>query len=313
VYLPNHFKRFAKEIAPNRDRRDKIKRAVDRIQEVVDADGPLSQIAVAPLVSQGSYAAGTLVRPVGDLPDYDIDFVLPLNFGAFPEGIFTSKRTPDYILGYVRDRLSNWYDTRVETRNKCVRIRYQDGFHIDVVPGNPIQAGAFVIADRASGEFVNTDPQAMLEWIGDIDAASGGRFRQAILMLKRWRDVTFGAATAPSGLHLTLLAGHAWLNHRQSRQFRSMAGQDSAMEAFLWDMANAMYLELGSGRGLRLPMPGIVSEDLASSWPPEDQALFRQRLETFIRRAEKAITTNREDTAIRRWQDVFGNSFIGNP
>lgn len=313
--LPVHFTRFYREISPNRERRDVVERAVERIKEVVQNDGPISEVSAGPLIRQGSYAAGTLVRPLGRKPEYDIDFILPIDFTAFPDGIFTSKRTPDYILSYVQTRLRTSYGTRIEKQNKCVRIRYQDGFHIDLVPGHPIQAGAFQIPDRRSGEFINTDPQALLEWIDDLDVATGGRFRRAVTMLKRWRDENFGASRAPSGLHLTMLAGHAW--HRRcrqgSREFTLLSKENSSMDALLWDLSNAMLIELSSSYQLQLPMPGIVRDDLAASWDSDDQALCASRLQTFVKRAGEALNTKRQDTAIRRWQSVFGNSFITNP
>lgn len=315
MFLPAHFKRFYSEITPNRDRRATIEKAVARIQCVVNDDGPLSEIAVAPLVSQGSYAAGTLVRPLGRQPDFDIDFVLPIDFRVFPDGFFSSQRTPDYILSYVQSRLRNWYNTRIEKRNKCVRIRYQDGFHIDLVPGHPIQNGAFEIPDLGSEGFIRTDPQAMLAWIDEIDVASGGRFRRAVTMLKRWRDENFSSTRAPTGLELTVLAGRAWERrcHGGSDDFTLLSKADSSMEAFLWDLSNGMLLELNEIFGPSLPMPGIVRDDLAEGWDSDDQQLCAVRLQTFVTRAGEAINTRREDTAISRWQSLFGNSFISNP
>lgn len=316
MFLPAHFSRFYQEITPNRDRRQKIQRAVKRIQEVVNDDGPLNDLALAPLVPQGSFEAGTLVRPLGSKPDYDIDFIFPIDFELFPNGWFDNRRTPQYILGYVQRRIAQYYDTRVEGRGKCIRIKYQDGFHIDLVPGHPIQSGAFQIADQEEDEFVNTDPQAMLGWIDEIEAASGGRFRRAVTMLKRWRDENFSKAMGPSGLHLTLLAGIAWQDYCQDEtdEFTVLSSENSAMDAFMWDIGNAMLQALrDTNCSISLPMPGIVGEDLGRTWDTERQKRLATVLETYTKRAGEAINTKRADVAADRWRSVFGAAFITNP
>lgn len=315
MHLPRHFSRFQSEITPNAERRDKIRRAVNRLQEFVDADGPLADIKLGPLVGQGSFAAGTMVRPLGGQASYDIDYIVPIDFHKFPATFFDNRRTPDYILGYLQARLRTEYATRIEKRHKCVRIRYQDGFNIDLVPGMPVTQGAYQIVDRANGGFLFTDPAALLDWIDDLDVKSGGRFRRAIVMFKRWRDEKFSASSAPSGLHLTVLAGRAYEKQvlAPARRFEALSKTDGSMEAIVWDMCQAMRFELADVWDFKLAMPGAVRDDLADSWPSDHRALFAQRLDTFSSRATDALNTKREDVAINRWQDAFGAAFIGNP
>lgn len=241
-----------------------------------------------------------------------------MNFNAFPDGLFSSKRRPDYILPYLQDRLRTNYSARVERRDRCVRINYTGDFHIDLVPAHITSNldGYLQICDRPSGEFVRTDPLAYVRWVKELDTAFSGRFIPGIRMLKRWRDVRMGNASAPSSLHLTVLAGRSleYYSRHQSPPFRWLSASDPSIEAFLWDVANSMRNYLDTGWfGCALPMPGAVTEDIQRTWPQERQGALKSKIETFLRRAEKALSTERVDVAVARWQENFGPAFIGNP
>lgn len=318
VELPRHFQRFHEGISLNPTRAKRIQRAVNSVTKFTNADRPLQQYVLGPPIRQGSFATNTVVRPLNDSVEYDVDLLLPMDFNRFPDGFFNAKRDPDYILPYLQDRLRTNYSARLERKNKCVRINYAGDFHIDLVPAHVSNgmAGPFEICDRSEGEFVETDPVAYVEWVKNLDNQFGGRFTKGIQMLKRWRDFRCGARNGPSSMHLTVLAGRG-LEHFASKRkpdFTWLSSAHSGMEAFLWDAANSMRCYLDTGFfGCRLDMPGSVPEDIERTWSDDQQDALRGKLDTFINRAQKALNTNRTDTAVRRWQENFGSSFIANP
>src|SRR5689334_10052758 len=114
--LPEHFKRFYREISLNATRAARIDAARDRIFEELQEDSRLGQLLVARPFVQGSFALGTVVRPLSD-SGYDLDLVAPMEFTRFDKNF----RTPQGILEHVQSRLRTRYGTTVRLRDKCVR------------------------------------------------------------------------------------------------------------------------------------------------------------------------------------------------
>lgn len=100
---------------------------------------------------QGSFRLGTVVRPLAEDDEYDLDMGCRLE-----RGIAKTTHTQKDLKHMVRQdleayRVANQIQKPLEEKNRCWRLSYKDevGFHLDAVPSIPEDAGVrAAIADR---------------------------------------------------------------------------------------------------------------------------------------------------------------------
>ncbi len=91
---------------------------------------------------QGSFRLGTVVRPLSEDDEYDLDMGCRLE-----RGITKRTHTQKEVKNMVRQdleayRVANQIQTPLDEKNRCWRLSYQDevGFHLDAVPSIPEDA-----------------------------------------------------------------------------------------------------------------------------------------------------------------------------
>lgn len=88
---------------------------------------------------QGSFRLGTVIRPLNEKEDFDLDLGCRLR-----EGITQLTHTQEQLKQKVREELEAYrvarkIESRLEEKHRCWRLQYQDDlpFHMDVVPSIP--------------------------------------------------------------------------------------------------------------------------------------------------------------------------------
>ena len=77
---------------------------------------------------QGSYALGTLIKPVDDNDEYDADIQIVMNPNP-------NWRAKDYVTAIYNTLKQNHnYTDKLRLKTRCVTIDYAGDFHLDVVP-----------------------------------------------------------------------------------------------------------------------------------------------------------------------------------
>lgn len=87
---------------------------------------------------QGSFRLGTVIKPVSDEEEYDVDAVCILQ--ALDKSDLTQARLKDLLGREIeRYRLSQSMKKPVRPKRRCWRLEYSDGaqFHMDIVPALP--------------------------------------------------------------------------------------------------------------------------------------------------------------------------------
>ncbi len=94
------------------------------------------------IYSQGSFRLGTVIRPLVEGEEYDLDVGCRLC-----DGITKETHTQKELKGLVGKDIENYRKARgiesaIEEMHRCWRLRYKDelSFHMDVVPSIPEQA-----------------------------------------------------------------------------------------------------------------------------------------------------------------------------
>ena len=94
----------------------------------IDKETPQYKISIYP---QGSFALGTVVRPINDSDDYDIDLVCEFeqSYALTAQELKLNTVKP-LLLRYKR------VDGEIEEKRRCWHVEYEDvpNFHMDIIP-----------------------------------------------------------------------------------------------------------------------------------------------------------------------------------
>lgn len=243
------------------------------------------------IMPQGSMNLGTVIKPISDEDDYDIDLVCLLKNG--------SELRAAEIKGIVGKRLKEHktYKGMLESEGKrCWTLRY-DEFHMDILPCVPkdtyyIEPGRTELRlthknDDGTYEDKYSNPAKYKLWfeermqsilleskrslaienkveIDDVPTYSVRTpLQKAIQLLKRHRDITFAddnTGIAPISIIITTLAAKAYKN--ENNVFDALNGILSGMAKFIEKDAQGNY---------KISNPVMEEENFADKWAEEPE------------------------------------------
>lgn len=126
-------------------------RAVARYQSIGEwLDRDASEIAKfdPDVYTQGSFLLGTVIRPIGDADEFDIDLVCKLNATTYDYSMSSLKNAVgDELVAYAEAYNMN---KKPEDKRRCWTIEYSDKakFHLDVLPAIPNEQGYRVLLEE---------------------------------------------------------------------------------------------------------------------------------------------------------------------
>lgn len=160
------------------------------------------------LYPQGSFALGTIIRPIEKEDEYDLDFVFEYN---------NYNSSASNLKFETQSILQNYGKCKINEKRRCWQVTYDDNpqFHMDIIPA--IAQEKFINItnkiDDGSYEYIGSNPRAYIDWFKKKQEASFQRIREelrfqtkveeikeykikttlqkAIQILKRHRDMMF--------------------------------------------------------------------------------------------------------------------------
>lgn len=293
-HVPHILETAARRIELDATRRGRINSALEQLERVLKGRERLSPL-IRGFLTQGSFALNTTVRPRND-GEFDVDVILVMDVRRLP----LLEIAPGPVLERVISSLGEhkWYADRLEPRTRCMRIRYEDGFHVDVVPAHadepygPRSAPIYIPTRRGGWEV--THPAGFKRWFDGTNRSSGGRLRQIAILMKRWRDLHL--ESGPNSMLLTTMLG---LVQEQ--------GARSLPKALL---SNVAALDAALAPRPAVPAvvnPSLPTENLARDWRPDDYLSFRNDL-AALRASLEQVETLRGVAQREAWREVFGDS-----
>jgi hypothetical protein len=180
------------------------------------------------LLSQGSFRLGTVVRPIIEEDEFDVDVTLKLNVDL-PE-IQESLKT----LVARQFESDKTYQNMLKEKRRCWRVQYSEAskFHMDIVPALPLNyrylldqnvpqkyaEQAIVITDNEhkyykvkSIEWPKSNTEGFALWFLDVMKEQADRIRmdlQKSLMLEHVQDVPFYKVRTPLQRAIQLMKRH---------------------------------------------------------------------------------------------------------
>lgn len=284
---------------------------------------------------QGSMNLGTLIKPIGDDDDYDLDAVCKIHNN------FDSPKDLKELVGNALKKSERYKKMLADEGKRCWTLNYSDDshFHMDILPSIPnnITDKSIKITHKENNnyKYMVSNPEAYADWFDKLqenerrnlyriknrqfsnnveDLRNFGirtTLQKTIQILKRHRDIQYANATdeerecKPISIIITTLVGKMY------------SGNESIVDLIdKFCTSYEEYIEIDSNGNYVIPNPVKKNENFADKWK-----IYPERQEAFFNWVENLkydlITNNfmifddiTEKTNYLK--KVFGNKTIAN-
>lgn len=283
--LQNYLLRIASNLDISETMREKAEQSYRAVGKWLGDCDENSQVKIMP---QGSFYLGTVIRPVSDVDEYDIDLVCLLKEAK--------HKCESEIKNIVGDRLKEhktYKEMLQEEGKRCWTLCY-DEFHMDIlpcVPNDSFYSEPFFTEIKLTHKLDNgsyipkySNPYKYHEWFEKRMEVQSAEIRKtfaaknnveidkvplykiktplqrAIQLLKRHRDIMYDRLpenrkkNAPISIIITTLAAHAYNN--ESNLYEALNNIISKMEN---------YIEK-DGDTYKIINPVMSEENFADKW-----------------------------------------------
>lgn len=295
-----------------------------------------------PLVyPQGSFRLGTVIRPLSEKDEYDIDLVYErdLRKGSVSQEQL-KEEAGEHLRAYLKHCRESHQDvpTLIEGR-RCWRLDYPDRFHMDVLPAIPDDDGRqswkehantkILITDSDLHEWQPSNPIGYAEWFKGrmavqfrekraalaMEAKAAAEdvpeykvktpLQRAIQILKRHRDFHFqDDGDRPISIIITTLAAKAYNNQ---------ANLLDALLTLVRDMPNHIETRKKNGKPISwVANPVNDGENFADKWEdnPQREVKFRAWLKKVDDDLTAALTVGAVPEVIDLLGGVLGSTTV---
>lgn len=243
---------------------------------------------------QGSYATETIIRPVDDNDEYDIDLMVYIE---------DDGSDPKEVVDGVVDCLSEnaFYEEHSKVGKRSVQITYANQFKIDVVPCVE-RNGRKRVCNRVDNSWEITDGSGYKDWFREQNRKSNGHLKRVVRLLKFLRDHknTFTVRS----IALTTLAGLA-VEEIDRSELNTLANALEAITHWIDD-----YLQRNPSPDLR--NPALPEEDFNRHWTDAQYQNFRRMFRSYTGRIAEAIECDDPEKSEKLWQSIFGPKYRRN-
>lgn len=342
--LEESFERLSEELDITPSRFDTAKNRYEAIGNWLGREGSLVRNFSPNLYPQGSFALGTVIKPISDNEDYDVDLVCQV---CISKTDITQKQLKE-MIGIEINKYSetNNMDKKPKEGKRCWSIEYADGaqFHMDILPsipnGKPDALSEFseseiAITDSSqknysvlSLDWPRSNPRGYTEWFKgrmaqqfqqklamfaesrgiEIDEVPEHRIKtplqRAIQLLKRHRDILF--AGKDSKPRSIIISTLAAYAY---------SGEDNIVEALnniVAKMEN--YFEVRNGHRI-LKNPVNENEVFTDRWSESDENDFFNWLykakEEFLGKMEFSESADLEVAMERNFGEKLAHKVMG--
>ncbi len=185
--LNSIFLDFDEKITLTKDYKDKIAKGRDALRKKI-GDKFCEKGRTKPKhCTQGSYAMKTAIMPLDD-EEFDLDN------GVYLQGYSDNQDEwpiASTVHTWVKDAVDGHTSTTPQDKNTCVRVIYQDQYHIDlpayIVCKDADENETAYLAHKSKGWTIS-DPKAFTDWFQNYVNDNGQVIRHMVKYLKSWKD-----------------------------------------------------------------------------------------------------------------------------
>lgn len=318
------YRKIAAEIEISDAQAEKAKESYEAVGNYLNNNIKQYDVRIFP---QGSFMLGTVIKPISDKDEYDIDLVATI------DNKFMSAKDLKNIVGDVL-KTSDRYSEKVEEGKRCWTIQYSESanYHMDILPtmksDTYFQNKKLIMThkedENSDYEFRQTNPEAYYDWFvkrmeeekkklteeyairNKIEIVEVPEYKIkttlqiAIETLKRYRDIKFKDTPdiKPISIILTTLMA------------RIYTGKENVYELIeKFSKEYVLYLEKDENGNVLIQNPVNENENFADKWPsnPERKEAFFK----FMDNLKYDLVTNKVllEGNIREQADAYKKLF----
>lgn len=296
--LLEYFAQFLRDkVNLNQSRLDDLNSRVDAIAEILKADDDLGG-RVLDTIPQGSWAHRTIIRPrLGK--EFDADFLVQLTEDA------TWNADPQRYSNAIWEVLHSHgtYVVMTTRKNRCIRVRYANLCHVDVIPYVVRSDGYEVIVNRDTSTFETTNPIGFTSWLQEKDDLTEGNLRRALRLLKFLRDHQL--AFSIKSVLLTTLVGNV-IDSWRSLGVDYYKDVPTTLVHVLEDLDT--WLQIRPYKP-SISDPSCPTTSFDHRWTNQQYTAFRDRIHQLAPEVRGAYDTEGVNASVTAWRSVFGEAF----
>jgi hypothetical protein len=314
---------------------DQAKSAYSAIAEVINSSSS-SILRAAKVFPQGSFATSTVVRPIDDSAEFDVDLICRL---ASTSGTLTPRAAKDSVGRALLN--SERYAKRTTPKDRCWRVEYAGEFHLDVAPVVPQQPAILgdLIPDKTLNDWVPTHPEAYAAWFNKLADTSTSRLllerqvvakaevvpfpdapgnvgwlRRTVQLLKRHRCIWNETQAEnkqeyrPISIIIATLAARAYETAIARDRFQTPYG---LMRTIVNDMGNYVVVEDVNGVPEVKIMSPVANENFANKWAKSP--LWQQQFLAWHATARQTFVGAINVKGVDELAKVLGDRFGAKP
>jgi len=293
------FALYLSRITPPQTQMEAAQRSHNALRAFLECDCYFGRMIVTTFLN-GSYARGTVVRPIKD-----VDVIVVVG----PEWL---RESPAKAMEALRRKLSQRYPERRTLRQRrAVRVTLYD-MQLDVLLAVAVSDDSHPlrIPDRRMDRWIETHPKLQLELTSRLKSATAGNYSKLVRLLKGWSASRVAARDRPSSFVLECAAYHVI-----ARQPGAFAAPVSDTFVILldrlreWDFGRSEQF-LSWGRP-GVPDPALPRLNVAERWDSKAVDRYRARLDLALKRCADLPRSRWEETEVEKWRMILGEPFAG--
>lgn len=280
-------------------RLSRLQERVDTIEDFVAGHDTLADMLID-MIPAGSWAFRTIIKPVQETDEFDADVLLHMT----KQDGWLPKDYLEFVYSALQE--SGVYREMTELHKRCVRIKYANDFHIDLVPYIEIEGNHFItyrLEPRETGTFELSNPEAFTEWMDERERASNGTFVKVVRLMKYLRDhkETFTCVS----VILTTLLGEQLDPIEASYKPELYTDVPTSLMTLISKLADTLPEEMPA-----VMDPGGTGDDFSDRYKDEwNYKNFRKMIRSYAIKIEEAYKDTDPATSEEKWRDVFGDNF----
>ena len=276
------YRKIAAQIEISETQADKAKESYEAVGKFLNNNIKEYDVKIFP---QGSFRLGTVIKPISDKDEYDIDLVATI------DNKFINAKELKNIVGDAL-KTSDRYSEKIKEGKRCWTIEYAESanYHMDILPtmrSNTYSQNKELMMthkedENFSYEFRPTNPEAYYDWFvkrmeeekkklteeyairNKIEIVKVPEYKIkttlqiAIEILKRYRDIKFKETLdiKPISIILTTLMARVY------------TGKENVYELIeKFSKEYALYLEKDENGNVLIKNPVNENENFADKWP----------------------------------------------
>ncbi len=277
----------------NLDRQKRIQKAEEVLTKFISGSDNFKDIYIK-AVSQGSYRQGTIIKPVDDDGEFDVDLLLELKE-------MSEWEPKTYLVKLAEifkdsDRYKDITETAGKTR--CVTIDYEGDFHADLVPSIKKDGKSYVF-NKNTNKLEETDGDGYAQWFASQNLSASGHLVDIVKLIKYLRDRSVQFDT--KSIIITTLAGIMVVPG---------GSYNSVSESFAVILAELSNFLNQHDEPPTIENPAMPLEKFNRHWKGDIEGFkkLKKAVSKYAKIANDALALS-DDEALDKWRELFGDEF----